>query len=267
MRRSFAVNTLLAVGLTTVASLGAQQPSSYSYDFRSSSDRESDGMTGTVRVSGNRARIDLKDRHGDKEYLLLENDGRSVTVVKPEDESYTTFTSNDFAHIASIGIGAIGKAITMKLRSSSFETEKLGNGEMIAGRHTEHVRVIEHSTMEVGIMGFSSPVKQTVETEYYYDPSLTLMRNPLIEIVGSTATVLPATDAGYAEKQDSVKRKFMKGMPLKTIIKNVSDTGKESRIVLEVTRYGATRVNEADLRIPAGYVRKDNGLGGFKVKL
>ena len=267
MRRSFAVNALLAVGLNTVAMLGAQQPSSYSYDFRALGDRESDGMTGTVRVSGNRARIDIKDRHGEKQYLLLENDGRTVTVVKPEDESYTTFSSDDFAHIASIGVGAAGKAITMKLKASSFETEKLGNGEMIAGRSTQHVRVIEHSTMEVGAMGFNTPVRQTVETEYYYDPSLTLMRNPLVEIVGSAATVLPSTDARYAAKQDSVKKLFVKGMPLRTVITTVQENGKESRTILEVTRYGATKVNDADLRIPAGYTRKDNGLSGLRVKL
>jgi hypothetical protein len=155
----------------------------------------------------------------------------------------------------------------MELRSSSFETEKLGAGETIAGRPTQHVRIIEHSTMEVGAMGFTSPVRQTVETEYYYDPSLVLMRNPLAEVVGSAATVLPATNARYAEKQDSVRRMFVKGMPLKTVITQVKENGKEERTVLEVTRYGAAKVNDADLKIPAGYTRKDNGLGSFKVKL
>ena len=61
MRRSFAVNALVAAGLTTIAgqkTLGAQQPASYSYDFRASSNHDSDGMTGTVRVSGGRARIE-----------------------------------------------------------------------------------------------------------------------------------------------------------------------------------------------------------------
>jgi hypothetical protein len=220
-----------------------------------------------VRVSGSRARIDLKDRHGERQYLLLAENGKMVTVVKPEDESYTTFSSDDFAHLASMGVGAAGKAITMKLESSSFETEKLGNGEMIAGRPTQHVKIIEHSTMQVGAMGYVTPVRQTVETEYYFDPSLTLMRNPLLEILQSAETVLPSTDARYVAKQDSLKKLYVHGMPLRTIITEVKENGRETKTVLEVTRFGATKVSEEDLKIPATYTRKDNGLSGFKVKL
>ena len=48
MRRS--LSSLSA--LVRAAALGAQQPSSYSYDFRAKGDHETDGITGTVRVSG-----------------------------------------------------------------------------------------------------------------------------------------------------------------------------------------------------------------------
>jgi hypothetical protein len=37
--------------------------------------------------------------------------------------------------------------------------------------------------------------------------------------------------------------------------------------VIEVTRYGAARVDEAELKVPAGYTRKDGDIGRFKVKL
>jgi hypothetical protein len=190
MRRSILPLSML---VCAAAVLGAQTPSAYSYDFRARGDHDMDGITGTVRVRGGRER------------------------------TYTTFNSDDFAHIASLGIRAAGKAVTMKLRDSNFETERLGAGEKIAGRATQHVRVTEHWTMDVGAMGFTT--------------------------------------------SDSVRHSLVRGTPLRTIITEREDNGRESRTVLEVTKIGTQRVEEAELKVPAGYTRKDGGLGRFKVKL
>ncbi|MGH7654538.1 MAG: hypothetical protein ACREN6_07745 [Gemmatimonadaceae bacterium] len=56
-------------------------------------------------------------------------------------------------------------------------------------------------------------------------------------------------------------------MPLRTVITQRDEDGKTSRMVVEVTKIGADRVTEAELRVPAGYTRKDGDLGRFKVKL
>jgi hypothetical protein len=269
MRRSLSLLPAFAVGALALGAvaLGAQQPSSYSYDFRARGEHDSDGMTGTVRVSGGRARVDVQDRDGDGQYLLVSGDGQVVTVVKPRDRTYTIFTADDFAHIASLGLRAAGNVVTMKLRGSNFETANLGAGENIAGRATQHVRLVESWTMDVGAMGFTTPVRQTVETEYYYDPTLRLARNPLMEVVASAMTVMPSTNREFAARSDSVRHSLVRGTPLRTIITEREENGRESRTVLEVTRYGATRVDEADLRVPAGYTRKDGDLAKFKVKL
>jgi hypothetical protein len=264
MRRSLVPLSALVLAATV---LGAQQPSAYSYDFRAKGDHDMDGITGTVRVSGGRARVDVDDRNGDGQYLLVSGDGQVVTVVKPRERTYTDFNSDDFAHVASLGIRAAGKAVTMKLRDSHFETERLGAGEKIAGRATQHVRVTEQWTMEVGAVGFTTPVRQTVEMEYFFDPTLKLARNPLMEIVASAMTVLPSTDPGFAARSDSVRHSFVRGTPLRTVITEREENGRESRTVLEVTGIGAARVSEAELKVPAGYTRKDGDLGRFKVKL
>jgi hypothetical protein len=261
MQRSLALLAFAA------AALGAQQPSSYSYDFRASGDGDGHAIAGTTRVSGNRARIDVAEDRSDRQYILLSGDGQVVTVVRPSDRSYSIFTADDFAHIASLGIGAAGKALTMKLRESSFETAQLGAGDRIVGRATQHVRLVERWHMDVGAMGFTTPLRQTVETEFYFDPSLTLARNPLMEILASAATVLPATDPAYAAHADSLRRTLVHGMPLRTVITEHEENGRVSRTVLEVTRYGPAQVDDADLRVPAGYTRKDNGLPGFRLKL
>jgi hypothetical protein len=264
MRLSLSFLSALAIG---ASSIGAQTPSSYSYDFRASSNHESDGMSGTVRVSGGRARVDVEDRHGDGQYLLVSGDGQIVTVVKPSDRTYTIFSADDFAHIASLGVNAAKSVVTMKLRDSHFETEKLGNGETIAGHPTQHVRLVEHWTMDVGAMGFTEPVRQTVETEFYFDPTLQLARNPLMEVVAGAMTALPSTNAGFAARSDSVRHSLLRGTPLRTVITEREDNGRSTRTVLEVTRVGTARVSEAELKVPAGYTRKDGDLGRLKVKL
>ncbi|MFI5302339.1 MAG: hypothetical protein ACHREM_29960, partial [Polyangiales bacterium] len=92
MRRSLSFLSVIAFA---GAALSAQQPSSYSYDFRTTGDHHSDGIAGTVRVSGARARIDVEDRGGDGQYLLVSGDGQVVTVVKPRERTYTIFTADD----------------------------------------------------------------------------------------------------------------------------------------------------------------------------
>src|ERR1017187_8116069 len=113
MRRPLSFLSMIAFG---AAALDAQQPSSYSYDFRVSGEHDANEMSGTVRVSGGRARVDGEDRDGDGQYLLVSGDGQVVTVVKPRERTYTIFTADDFAHIASLGLRAAGSGLTMKLR-------------------------------------------------------------------------------------------------------------------------------------------------------
>jgi hypothetical protein len=116
-------------------------------------------------------------------------------------------------------------------------------------------------------MGYTTPIKQTVELDYFFDPSLKLPRNPLMEIVASAMTVMPSTDPDFAARSDSVRRSFVRGTPLRTVITEHEDNGRESRVVLEVTKIGTERVTESELKVPAGYTKKDGDLGKFKVKI
>ncbi|HEY2850493.1 MAG TPA: hypothetical protein VGI97_11490 [Gemmatimonadaceae bacterium] len=263
MRRSVSILAALAAA----AALGAQQPSNFSYDFRTTGDHDSNEMNGTVRVRGGRARVDVQDDRGDRQYMLVSADGSTVTIVKPEDRTYTVFSGDDFAHIASLGVRAAGKMVTMKLHDATIESTRLGRGEMIAGRPTQRVRVTESWSMDVGAMGFTTPMNQTVETEYYFDPSFHLPRNPLEEIVTSAMTVMPATDAEFAAREDSVRKSIVRGMPLRTVVTEHDENGRTSRLVVEVTKIGSERVTDEELRVPAGYTKKDGDLGRFKVKL
>ncbi len=264
MRRSILP---ISAALLCAAVLGAQTPANYSYDFRAKGDHDMDGLVGTVRVNGGRARIDVVDHNGDGQYLLVTGDGSELTIVKPRDHSYTVMNADDFAHLASLGVRAAGKVVTMKLRDSNFETQRIAGGEKIAGRTTQHVKVTERWTMDVGAMGYTTPLRQSVELDYFFDPSLKLARNPLMEIVASAMTVMPSTDPDFSARADSVRHSFVRGTPLRTVITEHEDNGRESRVVLEVTKIGSERVSESELKVPSGYTRKEGDLGKFKVKL
>jgi hypothetical protein len=264
MRRSIFPLSALVL---SAAVLSAQTPSSYSYEFRAKGDHDMDGIIGSVRVNGGRARIDVVDHNGEGQYLLVSGDGDVVTVVKPSDHTYTVFNADEFAHIASLGLRGAGSVVTLKLHDSNFRTERLASGGKVAGRITQHVRVTEDWSMDIGAMGFTTPVRQTVEMEYYFDPTMKLPRNPLMEVFASAMTVLPSTNRDFAQKADSVRQSVVRGTPLKTVITEREENGRESRTVLEVTKFGNERVAEAELKVPAGYTRKENDLSRFKVKL
>jgi hypothetical protein len=267
MRPTHLLSSALALG---ALALGAQQPpqaGTYSYDFRIQGDHEGRATMGTVRVKNGRARIDMDDRDSDPEYMLVSADGREVTVVKPRDRTYTVFTADDFAHIASMGLRAAGSVVSMKLRNANIESSKLGAGGTIVGHATQRVRLTESWTMEVGAMGYTTPVRQTVETEYYFDPALRLARNPIIEVIASAIEVLPSTDREYAVRSDSVRRSLLRGTPLRTVITEREENGRSSQTVLEVTRLASDKVSDAELSVPSSYTRKEGDLPRFKVKL
>jgi hypothetical protein len=259
---------LIAALLLGAVALGAQRPSSYSYDFRAVTGDDGHPMTGTVRVNGSRARIDVDHSDGDDDgqYLLLSADGQVVTIVKPRDRTFSVFDADQFSHLASLGIGAAGKALTMRVRESSFQTRSLGDGDRIAGRPTQRARLVEHWRMDVGAMGFTTPMDESVETEYSFDPTLTLVRNPLLELLAISGNALPASDRKYAATADSVRRSIVRGTPLRTVVTERKADGEASRTVIEVTRYAPANVNTADLAVPTGYTRKDSGLPGFRLK-
>ena len=90
----------------------------------------------------------------------------------------------------------------------------------------------------------------------------------LVEIVTSAMTIMRGmTDPEFAEREDSVRKTIVRGMPLRTVITQHDEKGRTTRLVVEVTRIGAERVTDAELKVPAGYTKKDGDLARFKVKL
>ena len=253
----------LAVSLLLVASTaGAQLPRAYSYEFRldPGSKKGNDVIHGTVRVSGGRARIDTDERDKDRDYLLVGDGGRTVYVVHDDKRTYEEHDADDFAHIVGTAMRAVGPVLKVSVSDARIDTARLGSGGTVAGRQTQHMRLNQRWRTSMRVMGFvKEDLRGSANGEYWADPSLVLMRNPLFDIVSTSLFALAASDEEFLAKSDASRSRLFRGSPLKAdITYSVAvpdgDDG-DSHLRYEVTKFTPGAVDEHALDIPKGYRR------------
>ena len=243
---------------------GAQD---YSYAFRVTPS-DGDAFSGSVRVSGARARVDAEAKHGHghaRDYLLLDDGGRTVTIVNPRERSYSVTTGREFEQIVATAMRAAEVAMSNKLTDVRVEAERLGAGDTIAGYPTQRYRLTQEFTTNISVMGFGAePEYHVVITDFWAAPDLKLMRNPLVEMLATTETVLAQTDRGFVERSAAARDRLFRGMPLRLIVARRSLDGTKaddkkhdgSRLVVEVTRVVRGPVDRAALDLPKGYEKR-----------
>ena len=240
----------------------------YSYAFRVTP-TDDEPFAGTMRVSGDRARMDVEgpDR-GPRDYLLLADAGRAITIVNPRERSYTTTTTEAFERIVATALGAVQVAMSNKLTDVRVHPERLGAGDTIAGFPTQRYRLTQEFTTNVSVMGIDAESEyQVVITDFWAAPGLKLMRNPLVEMLATAETGLAQTDRGFVQRSAAARDALFTGMPLRLIVASRSTrTGdrhgkpdRPSQLVVEVTRVVRGPVDRAALDLPSGY-RKEAGL-------
>ena len=246
------------------AALVAQRAASYTYDFRVETG-DGDAMRGVTYVSGDRARIELSDEDGDLKngYLLITNGGRTLVAVSPDKREYSETSAEGFEQIVGTAMRAADRVLTLELDDLKVEGRRLDDGGTVAGRATRHARLSSDYTLRMGALGFTTSTRQHVDVDYYVDPTLSLPRNPLLELFAGLPLVLAQHDRDFMTRQSAGRAALLaKGTPLKTVVTTQSrdDDGKveEHRSVIEITRIAAAR-HDADLfQIPDGY-RKTEG--------
>lgn len=256
------MRTLAAVSLLfAVSAADGQAPQAYSYDFRldPGGKKEKDIIQGTVRVSAGRARVDTDERDKDGDYLLLADGGRTLYVVHPNKQTYEKHETDDFAHIVGTAMRAAGPVLKFSVKDVRLDTARLGPGVTIAGRQTERVQMRQHWRTSIRVMGFTKDdMMGSAVGEYWADPSLALMRNPLLDIVSTSLLALAASDEDFIEQGDEARAALFRGSPLKADIRMTvgGDDGDDvTRLRYEVTRVTPGAVNDADLEVPKGYRR------------
>lgn len=256
MRSLAAVAFFFAVSVAS-----AQAPQTYSYDFRldPGGKKEHEVIRGTVRVSGSRARVDTDERDNDDDYLLVADGGRTLYVVHTDKQTYEKHETDDFARIVGTAMRAIGPVVKFSVKDVRLDSARLGAGATVAGRRTERVQLRQHWRTSIRVLGFTKDdMTGSAVGEYWTDPSLPLMRNPLLDIVSTSLLALAASDEDFLEQGDAAKAKLFRGSPLKADIRmrvGGDDGDDDTHLRYEVTKLTLGAVNAADLEVPKGYRR------------
>ncbi|MDP1892475.1 MAG: hypothetical protein Q8K55_16440 [Gemmatimonadaceae bacterium] len=244
----------------------AQAPTAYTYEFRLDPGNKTgeDVIEGTVRVQGARARVDTRNRGHDSDgsYFLVRDGGRVLYVVHPERGEYEVHDADAFARVVGTAMRAVGPIVRFSVHDVRLDTARLGSGAPVAGRRTQRVQLRQHWTTSIRVMGFvKEGVSGSAVGEYWADPSFPLMRNPLLDIVGTSIFALAASDESFIQNADDLKARLFRGAPLKADIRITAADGEgdadETRLRYEVTSLRVGQVDDGALELPKGY-RKTN---------
>lgn len=262
-----AVATLLAVALTGTGATApaaprcveAAPPHDYMYTFNSTGDSQSsdEPTSGTVRVHGDRMRIDM-DRNDSHEYILVTDNGMRMMSVHPDRREVDQINASAFEHIVGISLRAVSPIVKFKVSNDKISSQRVGSGQKLLGYATAQVRISESFDVHIVALGFNGGTEhQTVVTDYWVSPDLDLGTNPLLALLEHTATAMAQTDADFVENEASVRANALQGTPLRTIVRasSVDDKGKrhDSSRTIDITSVRVGAQPRQLFEIPSGY--------------
>jgi hypothetical protein len=255
---------LVAAALLALARpASAQLPAAYRYGFTVSTTGEEDRTAGTVYVAGDRWRIDMASEAEKKsgDYLLSTDGGRTITIVHPEERSYSVHDADDFERIVSRVMRGLDAVMTLQLRDAKVATAALGAGDAVGGRATQRYRLTQDYEVSVGMFGFSSATRERVVTEYWVDPRLALPRNPVVEMMSTLATALAQHDAAFLRRSTEARRTLFRGTPLKVVVTAESreEDGEVKRKVrtIQLGEVERVAIDGPVFEVPRGFERKE----------
>ena len=232
-------------------------PSDYMYTFSTTGDSDDDPTSGTVRVHGDRTRIDI-DKKNSNEYILLTNGGKQMMSVHPDRREVDQRSAPKGEHIIGTSLRAVSPIVKFKVVNNRISSERIGTGQKVLGYATEQIRITERFDVRIVALGFDGGTEHhTVITDYWVSPGLDLGSNPLLALLEHTATAMAQTDADFVQNEASVRARSLQGTPLRTVVKEstVDDKGishsKTRSIDITSVRVGAQQPSLFE--IPSGY--------------
>lgn len=231
-------------------------PSDYMYTF-STTDETGSPTTGTVRVHGDRTRIDM-DKNNSRDYILLADNGTRMMSVHPGRKEVDQINSPSFERIIGTSLRMVSPIVKFKVLNSKISSARVGTGQKLLGYATEQIRMTERFDVHIVAMGFDGGTEHhTVVTDYWVSPGLDLGSNPLLTLLEHAGTAMAQTDPDFVDKEASVRAQALGGTPLRTVVKetSVDDKGiqhsKTHSIDITSVRQGAQ--SAALFEIPSGY--------------
>ena len=228
----------------------------YTYTFTATHETGSP-TTGTVRVHGDRTRIDVNDsKSGD--YILLTDGGTRMLSVHPDRREVEQMSSPSFERIIGTSLRMVSPMVKFKVLNTKIYSERVGTGQKLLGYATEQIRMTERFDVHIVAMGFDGGTEHhTVITDYWVSPGLDLGRNPLLSLLERTGTATAQTDPDFVQKESSVRSQALGGTPLRTVVKEttVDDKGIEHTKThsIEITNLKQGELPDAMFAVPAGY--------------
>lgn len=274
--RSFLLGLLVAPALLAgqgrAAAAGQASASAavdgFTYRFRiDDGDRDGDRL-GTVHVANNAARVEVDERNGKGgEWFLVHGDGKTITLVDPEEREYRRMQADEFEEIAGTALRQVRGIVNFELVGrATIDYQRLGAGETIAGLKTEKIRVIETFTVRPKVFGVrTDPKRHRVVTTYWVTRDLALPRNPLVELVTRSQSAIAQQDEEYATKSRELRARLFPGAPVKVEVTSEDGDGDRDRTVSEIVELRRGRIDAALLTVPQGYRRGEGK--GFRLEL
>lgn len=199
--------------------INAQTAMGLEYEMRGteSSQKSSDQRPSTyhVQVLNGQSRISAS-AGGDA--LLVSADGLTMTVLRPDKQTYTTMSTDKFENIIGNVLAMVkdaAKILQLELRQALITPQHMGSGGTLLGYPTEQSRLTYDYTMRVGAMGFTTDTKQRVVVDYWTTTGVDLPHNPLVELLATANSALAQADADFRTKSRAARSALMRGTILR----------------------------------------------------
>ncbi len=231
----------------------------YMYTF-TTSEQSGSPTNGTVRVHGDRTRIDMTGKNSNS-YILLIDGGTKMLSVHPDRREVEQINSPNFEQIIGTSLRAVSPIVKFRVLNSKISSQRVGTGVKLLGYSTEQIRLTERFDVHIVAMGFDGGTEHhTIVTDYWVSPGLDLGSNPLLTLLEHTGTAMAQTDRDFVQTERSVRAQALAGTPLRTIVNEttVDDKGSSHTTThsIDITsvRQGA---QPAELfEVPSGYRMK-----------
>lgn len=259
------VNTIVALLTVALSGTGTTAPrcaepappTDYIYTFRTTGDDSNDPTSGTVRVRGDRTRIDM-DRKGsdEKDYILISGD--KMMSVHPDRREVSEMSAPKFEHIIGVALRAVSPMVKFNVSNATISSERVGTGQEMLGYATEHVRMVEKFDVHIVALGFDGGTEHhTIVTDYWVSPGLDLGSNPLLALLEHASSALAQTDRDFVQKEAAMRAEVLKGTPLRTVVNETSIDKKGVRSSknrsIDITSVHVGPQDPALFQVPSGY--------------
>ncbi|MCX6996247.1 MAG: DUF4412 domain-containing protein [Kiritimatiellaeota bacterium] len=245
---------LVVLLIVSWTALSARAGWEYTAVTKAEGGRQSEMMGNSIKalVEGSQARVEFVEsgnpmmRAGS--YLLIQDAGKSMVMVNPQEKTYTTWDMNSMMGMA----GGVMGMLNMEVQNPKVEKLLEENGGPLLGYPTTHYRFRTSYSMSMSFMGMKHSTATVQEEDLWAAATLKDAAFSLQAMQNNMKTGNEQLD-----KLITAQKNKAEGFPLKMISTHtVKDARGQDQVVkttMEVTALKAARPAADQFKVPAGY--------------